>query len=100
MPLGPALRSSVPASRANSHIVPIGDRCGEAEHLGDAVAREIRVFSYDVLVRHALGQASRPKYTCLVGLGLTFFVSPSTHFTAGLYHSHSLDCGTTLLSTS
>jgi len=35
-----------------------------------------------------------------VGLGLTFFVSPSTHFTAGLYHSHSLGSGTTLLSTS
>ena len=34
-----------------------------------------------------------------MGLGLTFFVSPSTHFTAGLYHSHSLDCGTTLLRT-
>src|SRR5207249_493443 len=57
MPLGPALRSSVPASPANSHIVPIGDRCGEAEHLGEAVAREIRVFPYDVLVRHAFGQA-------------------------------------------
>src|SRR2546425_10628797 len=24
------------------------------------------------------GAPSRPKYTCLVGLGLTFFVSPST----------------------
>src|SRR5437016_6140554 len=57
MPLGPPLRSSVPASPANSHIVPIGDRCGEAEHLGEAVAREIRVFPYDVLVRHAFGQA-------------------------------------------
>src|SRR2546425_9482093 len=57
MPLGPALRSSVPASPASSHIVPIGDRCGEAEHLGEAVAREIRVFPYDVLVRHAFGQA-------------------------------------------
>src|SRR5881628_342452 len=125
MPLGPALRSSVLASPASSHIVPIGDRCGEAEHLGEAVAREIRVFPYDVLVRHAFGQArqderrreacspdrgfpaqafgirhevsepwnrcvvhvfppsggpdfhygapSRPTYTCLVGLGLTFF---------------------------
>src|SRR5438132_13291368 len=57
MPLGPALRSSVPASPASSHIVPIGDRCGEAEHLSEAVAREIRVFPYDVLVRHAFGQA-------------------------------------------
>src|SRR3989449_984618 len=33
------------------------------------------------------GAPSRPKYTCLLGLGLTFFVSPSTHFTTGLYHS-------------
>src|SRR2546422_6309616 len=65
MPLGPALRSSVPASPANSHIVPIGDRCGEAEHLGEAVAREIRVFPYDVLVRHAFGQARDRKSTRL-----------------------------------
>src|SRR2546426_8014628 len=132
-PVGPSSRR-----RCRSRGGVGSGRCGEAEHLGDAVAREIRVFSYDVLVRHALGQArqderrreacspdrgfpaqafgirhevsepgigvssmsspsggphfhygapSRPKYTCLVGLGLTFLGSPSTHFTTGLSHS-------------
>src|SRR2546428_372508 len=106
-PVGPSSRR-----RCRSRGGVGSGRCGEAEHLGDAVAREIRVFSYDVLVRHALGQArqderrreacspdplrspSRPKYTCLV---LRF---PEHALHDRPLPLHSLDCGTTLLTTS
>src|SRR5262245_17864942 len=42
-----------------SHRRMVGQRGGEAEHLRDALAWELRILAHDVFVRHALGKAGQ-----------------------------------------